>query len=146
MNMAQGRDRLTAEQLLDQAKAYFGNTYQDLLRLHEEDVDLNAVDEYTQKFVRDTCRGVTSSQLRNVFSDIKGIEDARGLKLKRPRLAYVIARQEGNSRAQQLMLLLDDLIKNTSTDAALEQKHVKSFQHFLESVVAYHKYYEKVRF
>jgi len=145
--MAQGRDRLTAEQLLEQAKNYFGKTYQDLLRLHDKDVDLNAVDDCTQKFVRDTCRGVTSSQLRNVFSDIKGIDEARALKLKRPRLAYVIARQEGNPRAQQLMLLLDDLIKKTSTnDEALERKQVKSFQHFLESVVAYHKYYEKVRF
>jgi len=83
---------------------------------------------------------VTSSQLRNVFSDIKGISDAHELKLKRPRLAYVIARQEGNARAQKLMLLLDDLIKKTETE-----DDVKSFQHFLESIVAYHKYYEKVR-
>lgn len=142
--MANGRQRPTSEQLLEEAKAYFGSSYGSILQLLDKTagIDLNKIDDYTQKLVKDTYRGVTSSQLRNVFSDIKGIDNAHDLKLKRPRLAYVIARQEGNPRAQKLMLLLDDLIKQTTDDGV----QVKSFQHFLESIVAYHKYYEKVRF
>ncbi len=142
--MAQGRRGLTSEQLLNEAKNYFGNSYGKILSILDENasVDLNELNDCTQELVRETYQGVTSSQLRNIFSEIKGVDNSHQLKLKRPRLAYVIARQEGKPKAQKLMLLLDDLIKNIENG---NSKQVESFQHFLESIVAYHKYYEKVR-
>jgi|GEM_PF-1015576 len=127
--------------MLESGKKYFGEHYLDILKIHKGD-KVDVLDKCTRDLIAETYDGITTNQLRNVFSEIKGITDKNKLKLKRHRLAYVIARQVGRDKvekAQKLLLLIDDLIKNIQSD-----DDVEGFQHFLESVVAYHKYYNDV--
>lgn len=122
---------------LIQAKSYFANTYSQLLQMEEKDLDLKPVIASIEDFVQNEGRGITTSQLRNIYAKVKSHrqDEWQKLQLMRPLLAYTAARQ-GTRQARVIIALLDDLIQQVN-----EEKHLEGFLTFMESIVAYHKFH-----
>ena len=139
--MAQHRNKKKPEDYVREARSAFPNCYDELLHM-EDSKDLDKLIGHLKKFIEKNAEGITSSQLRNIYAKIKPIQEVNKLKMERPKLAYIIARQQSNKKVEKanvLLHLFDDLMANVKSKADL-----KGFQSFMESVVAYHKYYEKV--
>jgi CRISPR type III-A-associated protein Csm2 len=120
---------------LEQAKKYFtGGLYDEILQL---DYSKRTTDLVTaiSNFVQGEGKGMTTSQLRNIFSKVKREKDKDSAQLLRPLLAYTAARQ-ATREAKVIIALLDDRIKHITTDEQLG-----SFKSFMEAVVAYHKFH-----
>lgn len=111
----------------------FGQLYQELISM-EKSENLDEIDTkiraFLEKNTSEKGEGVTSSQLRNVFAKVKAIKiDDKApntLKMLRPNLAYIIARQK-NAKAKSIMYWLDDLIEKVKT-----KEDVKQFKKFLK--------------
>jgi len=122
---------------LTRAKSYFeGNLYASLLAI-KSTTDLGKVIDAIENFVEREGRGITTSQLRNIFSKVKSAPNANELQLLRPVLAYTAARQ-GTQQAKIIIALLDSLVREVNDDEKL-----KSFKHVMESIVGYHKFHHK---
>jgi CRISPR-associated protein Csm2 len=96
--------------------------------------------------------GVTTSQLRNIFSEVKRIELKMGdddnnvavdwktdALMLRPKIAYNTARTIGRtkgSRMRELREILELALKIVS-----EKNHFRNFSKFFEGIIAYHKVY-----
>lgn len=135
-----GKDRKSPDQLFKEAKGKFKEHYDALLSMKESE-KLDEIIESIKDYVKAYVKGVSTSQLRNIYAKIKPLKkeaDINQLKLERPKIAYIIARQN-DERAVAMMLVIDDLMKSVNTKPQLE-----NFQYFMESVVAYHKFYDKV--
>ncbi len=110
--------------------------FKDLLNLQESQ-QLDKVFEKIEKFVKNYAESVTTSQLRNVYNEIVKIQSVGDLKLIRPHLAYVAARQDKEkAKAKEFMAFIDLLIQQVNTEKELE-----SFKKTMEAIVAYHKFY-----
>lgn len=110
--------------------------FKDLLNL-QESKQLDKVFEQIEQFVDKYAESVTTSQLRNVYNEIVKIQSVRELKLIRPHLAYVAARQDKEkAKAKEFMAFIDLLIQQVNTENELE-----SFKKTMEAIVAYHKFY-----
>ena len=105
----------------------------------EETEDLIIVDEKLRSFVDRYVKGISSSQLRKIYDEILTKETDREIQLLRPVFAYTIARQPTDG-AKRVMLLIDDLAKKV-----IDHKSVLGFKRFMETLVAYHKYYEVLK-
>ncbi|WP_333888125.1 type III-A CRISPR-associated protein Csm2 [Clostridium sp.] len=82
--------------------------------------------------------GMTTSQIRNVYSDILRANSVKDLKKLRPKFAYIAGRNPKNS-VKKFMDLLDYVVR--SMDSENEKEQVKNFKNFLEAIVAYMKYF-----
>jgi len=91
---------------------------------------------------------VTTSQMRNMFSEIKRIEQKlkdenhdwkTSFLLLRPKIAYNAARviaKGRDSRMKDLKVVLEKAHRAVETEA-----HFVNFSQFIEGVIAYHKVY-----
>lgn len=127
--------------LANKAKEIFLNNsdesvYNDLLNLQKSQ-QIDKVFTHIEEFVKIYADSVTTSQLRNIYNEIVKIESIGDLKLIRPHLAYVAARQE-KDKAKEFMAFIDLLIQKVNTDDELH-----SFKKTMEAIVAYHKFYAK---
>lgn len=91
---------------------------------------INKLKEYLGMY---NAKAITASQMRNIYNLVKDVAGTTELQLKRPKLAYISARQD---KAPELIEFIDEVIKSVKTD-----DDVKNFKTFMEAVVAYHKYY-----
>lgn len=116
----------------------------DIVLLDEKDIKdyLSKVSLMTE-VLADQRSGITSSQIRKVFSRVKRIksDDLDELQMLRPQLAYMAGRAEqGKSpngpRTKAFAILLDELIQKVDNESKLN-----SFKQFFEAVVAYHKFH-----
>lgn len=93
---------------------------------------------------------VTTSQMRNIFSEVKRIEvklvdDKAWLKeranvlLLRPKIAYSTARAISDRRDSKMQELREVL--ETALSAIEGPAHFKRFAQFFEGLIAYHKVY-----
>lgn len=83
--------------------------------------------------------GLTTSQIRNIYSDILRTDSNSGLKKLRPKFAYIAGRSKEDS-VKKFMDLLDYVVK--SMDNGNENNdQLNSFKNFLEAIVAYMKYF-----
>ncbi|MEM6319668.1 MAG: type III-A CRISPR-associated protein Csm2 [Bacteroidota bacterium] len=91
--------------------------------------------------------GVTTSQMRNLFSEIKRIElkldDTEDWEtdflLLRPKIAYNAARvlaKDSRSRMDKLKTVLEMAHRAVAT-----KSHFKNFSKFMEGIIAYHNVY-----
>lgn len=94
------------------------------------DAIINAV----EKFIKNYANEITPTQLRNIYSKIKGVDSPLELKLLRPNLAYVAARQ-GKKEAKEMIAFIDLLIQKT------DDRSLDSFKKLMEITIAYHKFY-----
>jgi len=102
--------------------------------------DSTNVDNYINKiddYIREKGKNISTSQLRNIFSEIRKFnkEDIPKLKLFRVKLAYISGRNEKSPETQNLCLLLDSLIKNVN------ENNLEIFKDFFEAIISYHKFY-----
>jgi len=85
--------------------------------------------------------GLSTSQIRNIFSDIKKMDsferNKKELILLRPKLAYVAGRHRRRTKViTDLQEVMDECIRNVK-----DEESFKNFQDFFEAILAYHKYY-----
>ncbi len=121
-------------------ETYFNDfDYKVLLNMESAD-ELDNLYDNIRKFLEEKGKDVTSSQLRNIYAKAKPIREKKKLKMLRPNLAYVIARQK-NENAKYIMHWLDKLIQEVEHEK--DPNEVEGFKKFFEAVVAYHKYFEE---
>ncbi len=113
----------------------FKDTYSYLNNIYGENVPLDKVLETLSKFVNDKCKSITTTQIRNIYGKVVPINNVTELKMLRPNLAYIAARQ-GKPEAKDVITFLDGLIKEVKDENSLE-----SFKKVMETIVAYHKYH-----
>ncbi|WP_073178989.1 type III-A CRISPR-associated protein Csm2 [Cruoricaptor ignavus] len=128
---------------------YFSQTFDNLLKLGDsekaKDMDIDKTFKDIEGFIEYTYatnnpnrkqESITTHQLRNVFSKIVGVKEVSELKMIRPNLAYISARQS-NKKAKEFMSFVDLLIQNVNSKEQLE-----SFKKTMEAFVAYHKFHK----
>lgn len=85
-------------------------------------------------------RGMTTSQIRKIFTDVKRIKmrefDRYELDILRPKMAYVAGRHKRGAR--DLQEVLDAAIQKVDSKEKFDK-----FRDFFEAIVAYHYKYEK---
>jgi len=101
-------------------------------------------DEIGEKLARN---GLTTSQIRNVFGEMRRIQ-MRGYKnekssflLLKPKLAYAVKRHNNTGIKEFYNVFTDgyNAIDKKNDDAG--QKHFENFMQLLEAILAYHKYH-----
>ncbi len=97
--------------------------------------------------------GVTTSQLRNIFSEVKRIELKMGddddnnvavdwkadALMLRPKIAYNTARTIGRTKGSRMRELRDVL--EMALKIVSEKNDFRNFSKFFEGIIAYHKVY-----
>ena len=111
------------------------NRVSDILNMNalsNEGIDslLKQIQEYATLY----AKKLNTSQLRNIFSKVLEATTPLSLKLLRPKIIYVAARQQ-NNEAKRVVEFFESMIQSVDTDAK-----VKNYQSFMEAFVAYHKY------
>jgi CRISPR-associated protein Csm2 len=81
-------------------------------------------------------KGLTTSQIRNIFSEVKRMHEFNKdkLNLLRPKLAYTVGRHK--EKVKDLQLVLDSAIQKVN-----DENDFRNFQYFFEAILAYHRYY-----
>lgn len=123
------------KEIEDFSKTFFLKTYQHFGNMFEADVPLDKIFEDINKFVKDKCGAITTTQIRNIYGKVVQIGNVTELKMLRPNLAYIAARQKTDN-AKAIVQFLDKLIKDVKDENSL-----KSFKKVMETIVAYHKYH-----
>lgn len=119
-----------------------------------EGINESAV-QFTEKFGEYLCdlqqdkrlgrMAMTTSQIRNIFGEVKRIQAKGYLKEKstflllRPKIAYAEARvlaKSGKSRISDFRTVLDK-----AHIAVTDEKQFQNFVDFMEAILAYHKAY-----
>jgi len=105
--------------------------------------DMKTLNDYANELGEYFARGreerevLTTSQIRNVLDEIQKMPekqfDENRLQLLRPKLAYAAGRHRG--RVLEFQKLLDKAIQLTN------KNNFKYFKHFVEAIVAYHRYH-----
>ncbi len=99
--------------------------------------------EQLESFVDENFRGISPTQLRKLVDLTQGKEkDRHLLNITRPQFALMIARQK-KVEAKFIMLLVDELARLASND--IEDKLLKGFPYFIESYIAYHRFYDTIQ-
>ena len=99
--------------------------------------DAEQLVETADKFGEHLSRGgLSTSQIRNIFNDVKKMNryDKDKLNLLRPKIAYIAGRHGG--MVKDLQRVLDNAIQKTN-----DEKKFNMFKEFFEAILAYHKYY-----
>jgi CRISPR-associated protein Csm2 len=99
------------------------------------DIFLNNVKGYAYILINN---GMTTSQIRNVYSDVLRTDRIDDLKRLRPKFAYIAGRSS-RLTVKKFMDLLDYAVKSMNEENGKEQ--LKNFKNFLEAIVAYMKYF-----
>lgn len=89
---------------------------------------------------------LTTSQIRNVFGELKRIQ-MKGFKnektaflLLKPKMAYAVAR-DGKRGLQQLTNVFNKAYEVVDVAGDSGEKHYQNLMDFMESILAYHKAY-----
>lgn len=131
-----GKKPSPEEEYQQKITQYFGDEYIDSI-LSGGEKNYNKYIDDLKNYIKKNKDGITTSQLRNIYSELKPITDPKELWKLRPKLAYVAGRSDKKGM-KELAWLLDELIKNIGKD---EEKKLENFKDFFEAVIAYHKYF-----
>lgn len=88
-----------------------------------------------KKYVETNCKGISTHQVRNIFSKVKTVKTPIEVQLLRPLVAYAAARQEKREN-KEILMEFDNVMKDVKTE-----EQVENFVKFFEAFVAYHKFY-----
>lgn len=124
----------TFAELAEDASKHFGTLKNEIFQF-EESQKIDELFQKTEEFVKNYGKDVTTHQLRNIYQEIKKANSLMDLKLLRPNLAYIAGRLEKNEKGKAFVAFIDNLIRE------VKEKQVENFKSFMESVVAYHKFY-----
>ncbi len=105
--------------------------------------DANALVQVAERLGQDFANGLSTSQIRNVFGEVKRLQmkgfneqTARELILLKPKLAYQAGRHD-RTKVPQLANILSKAIDRVGSD----QRRFENFVDFFEAILAYHKAY-----
>lgn len=102
-----------------------------------------------------TQQNVTTSQIRNFFTEVRSIKNFwplrpeqayRATVLLKPKLAYAARRNEEVGKKTRGMYVLEQVLSACidqimeSTDAEQRQRRFDQFAEFFEAIIAYHKF------
>jgi len=120
--------------------AHFQPSLLDLIKI-ETSEEPDSLFSKLEQFIKENVRGISSSQLRNLFDIVKVEQpDLSYLQLQRPRIAHMIAKQP-REEAKFMIVLVDELIAQMFLK---EEKNFAGFHYFLKCLLAFHKYYETI--
>lgn len=140
----QEKKPLTCEEI---KKKYFSKTYDKLLLISTGDKEIplddifKDINAFVEKGFLQKSLGnkkipyISTTQLRNVYAKMVPIKAVNDIKMLRPNLAYIAARQN-TKEAKEIIDFLDGLIKEIK-----DLVHLESFKKVMEAIVAYHKYH-----
>ena len=132
--MNKERPRQEREEKKDIQKEYFSQTYVHLLNLFADGVPLDKVYDDIAKFIKENHTMITTTQLRNIYSRVVDADSVQEVKMLRPNLVYIAARQ--GKDVEPIIDFFNQLIKGIN-----DEEQLKSFKKVMEAVVAYHKFY-----
>lgn len=132
--MNKERPRQESEEKKDIQKEYFSQTYAHLLNLFADGVPLDKVYDDIAKFIKENYTMITTTQLRNIYSRVVDADSVQEVKILRPNLVYIAARQ--GKGVEPIIDFFNQLIKGIN-----DEEQLKSFKKVMEAVVAYHKFY-----
>ena len=132
--MNKERPRQEREEKRDIQKEYFSQTYVHLLNLFADGVPLDKVYDDIAKFIKENHTMITTTQLRNIYSRVVDADSVQEVKMLRPNLVYIAARQ--GKEVEPIIDFFNQLIKGIN-----DEEQLKSFKKVMEAVVAYHKFY-----
>ena len=132
--MNKERPRHEREEKKDIQKEYFSQTYAHLLNLFADGVPLDKVYDDIAKFIKENHTMITTTQLRNIYSRVVDADSVQEVKMLRPNLVYIAARQ--GKEVEPIIDFFNQLIKGIN-----DEEQLKSFKKVMEAVVAYHKFY-----
>lgn len=132
--MNKERPRQEREEKKDIQKEYFSQTYAHLLNLFADGVPLDKVYDDIAKFIKENYTMITTTQLRNIYSRVVDADSVQEVKMLRPNLVYIAARQ--GKGVEPIIDFFNQLIKGIN-----DEEQLKSFKKVMEAVVAYHKFY-----
>lgn len=83
--------------------------------------------------------GLTTSKIRNIYSEIKRIQmdferEKAAFYLLKPKVAYAVGRDKNINGLKMFKLVFDD-----SFNCVVKNKHYTNFCNIMEAIVAYHK-------
>ena len=132
--MNKEKPRQEREEKKDIQKEYFSQTYVHLLNLFADGVPLDKVYDDIAKFIKENHTMITTTQLRNIYSRVIDADSVQEVKMLRPNLVYIAARQ--GKGVEPIISFFNQLIKEIN-----DEEQLKSFKKVMEAVVAYHKFY-----
>ena len=132
--MNKEKPRQEREEKKDIQKEYFSQTYAHLLNLFADGVPLDKVYDDIAKFIKENHTMITTTQLRNIYSRVVDADSVQEVKMLRPNLVYIAARQ--GKGVEPIISFFNQLIKGIN-----DEEQLKSFKKVMEAVVAYHKFY-----
>lgn len=98
-------------------------------------------------------KGLTASKIRSVYGEIKRIqmkkfeEEQTAFYLLKPKVAYAVGREKANggrdAKDSVEAIKLFQIIFNSCFNYVKDDATYKNFCNFMESLVAYHKVYQK---
>ena len=77
---------------------------------------------------------MTKTQMRNVFELVRDCNSPQEVNMTKPKLVYTAGRQ--SYEAKTFLLKLSELVMKVKTEGDVE-----ALKKFIETVLAYHKYY-----
>ncbi|WP_338790702.1 type III-A CRISPR-associated protein Csm2 [Bernardetia sp. MNP-M8] len=144
MGKTRNDEKKSIQDCVNEAKELFTKkektSCSDLLKMSQVD-DLDNLFESIKSLVRKFGSSIKTAQIRNIYSKVQAAKTVTALKLLRPKLAYIAARQT-NTEAKALVLFCEELIAQIAKD---NNEQLESFKMFFESLVAYHKFYETLK-
>jgi len=110
---------------------------------------LNLKSENVEIFVRkaeecaNSFKSISTNKIRNFYDYVKSIREYDKVKLHllKPKIAYAIARAQGNDEKRamkEFQKIIESLINNVNSPGEFE-----NFVKFFEAIIAYHKIYNK---
>ena len=132
--MNKEKPRQEREEKKDIQKEYFSQTYVHLLNLFADGVPLDKVYDDIAKFIKENHTMITTTQLRNIYSRVVDADSVQEVKMLRPNLVDIAARQ--GKGVEPIIDFFNQLIKGIN-----DEEQLKSFKKVMEAVVAYHKFY-----
>ncbi len=134
--------KMSVSQIRQAIRKHFKQDLSKLLKLETLDSSDHIFNQL-ESFVADNYWGISPTQLRKLVDLTKGKEkDRHLLNITRPQFALMIARQK-KAEAKFIMLLVDELAILAANDS--EEQLIKGFPFFIESYIAYHRFYDTVQ-
>lgn len=114
----------------------FGDDFENQI-LNENKQSYNDYIDRLKLFTKSIYEDISTSQLRNVFYEVKKSTDPKQIYIMRPKFAYISGRTDNRKEGMKIFLfLLDELAKNVDNE-----KKLTEFKNFFESIISYHKYF-----
>jgi CRISPR-associated protein Csm2 len=107
--------------------------------------DYQTLVEEAERIGQELARGLTTSQIRNVFGEVKRLQmrfDASRLRMLKPKLAYMGARAgAGGRHLRDVLSAAVDAVFSGNPAGSEVEKRFRRMVDFFEAILAYHKAY-----